>query len=126
VKTPFPELEKVGWHEIELEKHAWHAAMMEFPPSYRGIISRQGGVEHAPSDWIAFARRSSAAGFTPQGYRMLGTALLAWEARQLKTSRGRKGYLPKLSSIEAWARFPALIGDGLSPLQAIDHIVWGR
>ncbi|MGB3733284.1 MAG: hypothetical protein WA967_15220 [Microbacterium sp.] len=125
VHTPFPSVEKTGWAELEPEKKKWHAAMSEFPPSFRGTVSRMGGVEASPSEWIEFARRAAAAGFTPGSYRTLGTAHLAWTARQAKSPsqwlRGRD--VPPLTSIELWARFPRLVDEGRSPLEAIERIV---
>lgn len=126
--TPFPSLAKPGWAELEPEKQKWHAAMNEFPSSFRGGVSRMGGVDAAPSEWIEFARRAAAAGFTPDSYRMLGTAHLAWTARQAKSPsqwlRGRE--IPALTSIELWARFPVLIAEGRSPLEAIENIAIKR
>jgi hypothetical protein len=125
VKTPFPSFEKTGWADLEPEKQAWHAAMCEFPPSYRGSISRMGSVDSSPSEWIEFARRAAAAEYSPSDYRMLGTAHLAWTARQAASpSTLRSGReIPPLASIELWARFPRLIAAGRSPLEAISQII---
>lgn len=126
VRTPFPELTKPGWEELEDEKQTWHAALYEFPPSYRGTVSRMGGVDATPQDWIGFARRAAAAGFTPSAYRLLGTAHLAWQARPARSERPDPGPLPALQSIEVWARFPGLLSDGASPFEAIERIVTAR
>ncbi|WP_417555679.1 hypothetical protein [Microbacterium sp.] len=126
VRTPFPSVEKPGWADLDQEKNRWHAAMLEFPPSFRGSVSRMGGVDAAPSGWIEFARRAAAAGFTPGDYRMLGTAHLAWTARQAKSQVPRRRDVPALTSIEVWARFPRLVAEGLSPLEAIERIVVQR
>lgn len=124
--TPFPSLAKPGWAELEPERRAWHAAMTEFAPSYRSSISRMGGVDAAPADWIEFARRAAAAGFTPSSYLMLGTAHLAWRAREAGSDHGRPREIPSLQSIEVWAQFPGLLDAGMSPLGAIGRITARR
>lgn len=121
--TPFPRLEKSGWGEVEVDKRAWHAAMCEFAPSYRSNISRMGGVDGAPDEWTEFARRAAAAGFTPSTYRMLGTAHLAWKAREAGRTQADQREIPALASIEVWAPFPGMLEEGLSLLEAIGRIV---
>lgn len=123
VSTPFPSIEETGWADLESVKGEWHAAMSEFAPSHRGSISRMGGVDATPAAWIEFARRAAAVGFSPSEYRMLGTAHLAWTARQPNLTITRPREVPPLASIEFWARFPGLLDDGLSPLQAIERIL---
>lgn len=123
VRTPFPSIEKTGWADLEPVKHDWHAAMDEFSPSHRGNISRMGGIDAAPTEWIEFARRAAAVGFSPSDYRMLGTAHLAWNARQANLTIMRPREIPTLGTIEYWARFPELLAEGESPLRAIDRIV---
>ncbi|MFE6735995.1 hypothetical protein [Microbacterium sp. NPDC057650] len=121
--TPFPMLAKSGWGELEADRHAWHAAMNEFGPSYRGIYSWMGGLDAVPHAWIEFARRAAAASFTPNAYRMLGTAHLAWGARAASGTWMGQREIPALASIEVWAPFPGLLEEGLSPLEAIGRVV---
>lgn len=120
--TPFPSLEKEGWSELESEKTAWHSAVREFPPSPPGILGMMGGADNTPDGWIALARRAAAAGFTPQSYRILGTALLAWPAWEGAVQRAGRGGLPPLRAIEVWALFPSLLAEGHSPLSAVRRI----
>ncbi|WP_193597594.1 hypothetical protein [Microbacterium sp. YJN-G] len=123
VPTPFPSPEAMGWADLESVKDDWHAAMSEFAPSHRGSISRMGGIDATPTGWIEFARRAAAVGFSPSGYRMLGTAHLAWTARQANLRVARPREIPAFAAIEFWARFPGLLDEGLSPLQAIEQII---
>ncbi|WCD93279.1 hypothetical protein [Microbacterium sp. nov. GSS16] len=123
VPTPFPSVEKTGWADLESAKREWHAAMNEFSPSHRGSISRMGGIDAVPTAWIEFARRAAAVGFSPSDYRMLGTAHLAWTARQTKPTTMSPREIPALGSIEFWACFPPLLDEGFSPLQAIEQII---
>jgi hypothetical protein len=131
VSMPFPSIEKMEWADLESVKGEWHAAMSEFAPNHRGSISPMGGIDATPAGWIEFARRAAAVGFSPSEYRMLGTAHLAWTARQSNLTITHPREIPPLASIEFWARFPGLLDEGLSPLQAIERIIrssehWGR
>lgn len=117
VDTPFPRVHGNGWAELESQKQAWFQVLMEFPPTYWGIISRTGGIDHVPDAWPQLARRAAVAGFTPAEYSLLGTALLAHKARDAAENR-------PLSQIELWAEFPSLIREGITPLAAIARIRW--
>ncbi|MGM7698472.1 hypothetical protein [Microbacterium sp. A84] len=121
--TPFPRVLGAGWKEEESRKLEWYRVFIEFPPSYWGVIARQGGVEHVPADWPLFARRAATSGLTPSTYAMLGTALLAQRTRaQQDQQRGTVGPTPPLTEIEVWHDFPKLLESGVSPLAAIAHI----
>lgn len=122
VTTPFPSVKRVGWGDLEPLKSSWYAAMNEFAPSFRGTASRMGGIEGIPADWVEFAHRATAAGFTPDTYRLLGTALAAWEQRGGLDRLGRKSHTPGIEHIELWARFPQLV-ETHSLLNAV-HAAW--
>lgn len=119
--TPFPRILEHSWGEVDGEKQDWFRALREFPPSYWGVISRQGGIAHVPEEWRIFARRAGAVGFTPADYVLLGTAHTAWRARAAESQSRLEA--PALNAIEVWARFPDLVRNGASPLSAIERCV---